>query len=225
MPEPDMYKLNERINEKPETTIDSISGKMYSEPANYEVILHPNRNSNANSDLIRETSIAVSQITLPGKTLETQTEQFYGPAREVVTGETFPDVTAIVRCSVDNREKILIDDWQALAVDPEDYTIGYYEDYIGELEIFQLNRAGNRVYGVKLLECYPITVGDLTYDYGNFNSINTFSVTWKYRKYVSLNLGGQKMLKQKLTSDRHNVFRNSAGLALANRLINGPPGL
>ena len=90
--------------------------------------------------------------------------------------------------------------------------------------IVGITGASGVIYGVKLLECYPITVGDLTYDYGNFNSINTFSVTWKYRKYVSLNLGGQKMLKQKLTSDRRNVFRNSAGLALANRLINGPPG-
>jgi len=220
----DMFRLNQRIAEKPETVMDSIVGKMYSEAAKYEVILHPNANSKANPDLVRETSIAVSQITLPGKTLETQIEQFFGPAREVVTGETFPDVTAIIRCSTDNREKILIDDWQALAVDPEDYTIGYYEDYIGELEIFQLDREGNRTYGVKLLECYPITVGDITYDYGNFNSINTFSVTWKYRKYVSLNLGGQKAQKQQIRSDFATARSSDFIKSIINRSISKPPG-
>ena len=63
----------------------------------------------------------------------------------------------------------------------------YYEDYIGAVQIFQLDENNNRKYGVELVEAFPKTIGAMTLDYSNGNEINKLPVTFSYRWWKNLN--------------------------------------
>ena len=63
----------------------------------------------------------------------------------------------------------------------------YYEDYIGAVQIFQLDEKDKRVYGVELVEAFPKTIGAMTLDYSNGNEIHKLSVTFSYRWWKNLN--------------------------------------
>ena len=160
----------------------------YAKPAKYEVIITPptgyrgsgdNASSNIfgqilneNPDDARKVSMEMSQASFPGMTLETMEDtNIYGPTRKIVSGQTFAEMSTSVRVSNDFKERNFFDSWQRIAANRQDFSVGYYDDYVGTLQIFQLDKEDRRKHGVELVECYPSVVGELQADYGNLNSI------------------------------------------------------
>ena len=84
------------------------------------------------------------------------------------------------------KERNFFDSWQRIAANRQDFSVGYYDDYVGTLQIFQLDKEDRRKHGVELVECYPSVVGELQADYGNLNSIYLLPVTWSYRYWKNL---------------------------------------
>ena len=37
------------------------------------------------------------------------------------------------------REKLFFETWQRLAFDPQTWALGYYDDYVGSIQIYQLD--------------------------------------------------------------------------------------
>ena len=175
----------------------------YAKPAKYEVIITPptvyrgsgdNASSNIfgqilneNPDDARKVSMEMSQASFPGMTLETMEDtNIYGPTRKIVSGQTFAEMSTSVRVSNDFKERNFFDSWQRIAANRQDFSVGYYDDYVGTLQIFQLDKEDRRKHGVELVECYPSVVGELQADYGNLNSIYLLPVTWSYRYWKNL---------------------------------------
>lgn len=175
----------------------------YAQPARYEVIITPpsgyrgsgSASSNLfgqsisnNRDITRKVSLEMSQVAFPGMELETKEDvNLYGPTRNKVVGQTFANITTSVRVSTDFRERNFFDDWQRIAANRNDFSVGYYDDYVGSMQIFQLDKQNNRTHGVELVECFPSVVGELASDYANTNAIHLLSVTWTYRYWKNLN--------------------------------------
>jgi hypothetical protein len=84
------------------------------------------------------------------------------------------------------KEKNFIDTWQRLAAPRTDFSVGYYSDYVGTMQIFQLDHEDKRRYGVELVECYPITMAEQSLDYSTQNAISFLNVTWSYRYWKNL---------------------------------------
>ena len=38
------------------------------------------------------------------------------------------------------------------------WSLGYYDNYVGSIDIYQLDEQDNRRYGVKLVECFPKSI-------------------------------------------------------------------
>ena len=79
------------------------------------------------------------------------------------------------------REKRFLETWQRLSFNPVTWSMGYYDDYTGTIQIFQLDEQDNRRYGCELVECFPKTIAAQTYDYSNINAQQKISVTFSYR--------------------------------------------
>jgi len=109
----------------------------------------------------------------------------YGPEREMVDGYTFGDISSTFRLSSDHKEKQFFDTWQRLAYNPQDFSIGYYYDYVGEIRLYQLDEQDRRRYGIKLLECFPKTVDQMAVTQGA-GDLQRVNVTWAYRYWLSL---------------------------------------
>ena len=164
----------------------------YAKPSRYEVIIAPPPGYSAKvkggpKDVVRKTSLEMAAVAFPGVQLQAEEDtNIYGPPRKIVRGQTFAEIVTQIRCSADMKEKNFIDTWQRLAAPRTDFSVGYYSDYVGTLQIFQLDHENKRRYGVELVECYPITMAEQSLDYSTQNAISFLNVTWSYRYWKNL---------------------------------------
>ena len=176
----------------------------FAKPSKYEIIITPPslqtfQNMSAGqipsrlndlgglSETIRQTSLSCESISFPGRNIDTTPDtNIYGPVREIATGFSYAEVSATFRCSKDMREKRYFESWQRLAYDPQSWNIGYYYDYVGKIQVYQLDEKDQRKYGVELIECFPKTIAAQTLDYGAQNQQQKVSVTFSYRYWKSL---------------------------------------
>ena len=146
----------------------------------------PIMNANTGAGITESLGLMCESFAFPGRNLDSSPDvNTYGPTREVVNGYSFGDVSSTWRLSSDMRERQFFDTWQRLAYNPDNFSIGYYHDYIGEISIFQLDEKDRRRYGIKLLEVFPKTVDQMatTQGAGDLQRVN---VTWAYRFWISL---------------------------------------
>ena len=170
----------------------------FSRPSRYEVILVPPAGTNSNlvssqmqefrgDDTIKQTSLACESISFPGRNIDTTEDtNIYGPVRNIATGFSYADITATFRCSRDMREKRYFETWQKLSYNPATWSMQYYEDYVGAVQIFQLDDNDERTYGVELIEAFPKTIEAQQLDYSSTDQINKLNVTFSYRWWKSL---------------------------------------
>ena len=155
----------------------------------------------------RRISFRCSQITIPGRSLRTAVNgNIYGPNHQIVQGQTFANVEAQFYCGSDLAERYFFEEWQKTTYNPDTYDINYYMEYVGSIEIYQLNEQDERTYGCKLEEVFPITIGGLTYGHGNKNQIQTVTVEFAYRYWRNIATEPQKA---NLDSTLQDILKNS----------------
>lgn len=71
--------------------------------------------------------------------------------------------------------------WSALIMDPVSKRLGYYEDYIGSMEICIFNNLNERLVTAELSEVYPVKLSDLLLAYDN-SEILPLEIEWQYRE-------------------------------------------
>jgi|TARA_R110001592_G_scaffold60334_1_gene183384 hypothetical protein len=210
---------------------DIISGfhsnEGYAVPNRYEVVIRPpaklagglsenvfagaERNSN-----VRDISLRVESVVLPGRTLTTSTENnVYGPNREIVEGVTYADDIAIdFQASSGLDERVFFENWQRQAFNEKTWNIGYYENYTGEMDIYLLDRQDVRRYGLKLWEVFPKTIGATTLTAVEATEIVKTNVSFTFRYWTNLDQNQQapditgRIFETVINSAERNISRN-----------------
>ena len=136
---------------------------------------------------VRATGLRCESISMPGRNMDsTPDSNIYGPEREIVTGYSFGDINAVFQCSSDMREKKYWETWQRLTFNPKTFDIGYYNDYVGTIDIHTLDEQENRRYGCRLVEAWPKTIAAQSLGYADNNTYQTIDVTIAYRYWINL---------------------------------------
>lgn len=65
-------------------------------------------------------------------------------------------------------------------------TLNFIEEYKSDIIIYALDERGNDMYGVKLIDAYPISLTPLDFSSNNENNAQTVSATMTYRKFVTV---------------------------------------
>ena len=165
----------------------------------------------------REVSLKCEQISMPGRNIDTAPDtNIYGPTREIAQGFSFADIDATFQLSSDLKEKNFFDTWQRLSFNPDTWSMGYYDDYVGTIQIFQLDEQNNRRYGVELIECFPKTIAAQTYDYSAVNQQQKVSVTFSYRYWK--NLTDEANLPRSLSDRINTIVLNSVERQIRSRI-------
>ena len=155
----------------------------------------------------RRISFRCDSISIPGRALRTQMNgNIYGPPHEIVQGIVYAPVEATFYCGSALSERYFFEEWQKVTYNPNTYDINYYKEYVGSIDIYQLNEQDERTYGVRLEEAFPKTVAALPYGHGNTNSIQKVSVEFSYRYFR--NLATEKDRKS-LDNTLQDVLKNS----------------
>jgi len=136
---------------------------------------------------VRKTGLRCESISFPGRNLDTSPDtNIYGPTREIVSGFSFAEISATFVCSSDMREKLFFETWQRLAFDPQSWALGYYDDYVGAVDIHQLDEQDKKRYGVQLIEAFPKNIEAQSLGYGQNDTLHKINVTFSYRYWKNL---------------------------------------
>ena len=137
-------------------------------------------------------------ITMPDRTMKTD-EVNNGPGApyHIVTDHSYAEVTATFYADKYLRERQYFELWQQAAFNNLTNNYELYENYVSDIDIFQLGQFANSAgssedpsarddltHGVKLYDCYPTSIGApaLAYD---ANGVMEFTVTFKYRYWMN----------------------------------------
>jgi len=160
----------------------------YALPSRYEVIITSPAEGNA-----RKISLRCESVDLPGRSLNTTLDSnMYGIAPSIVDGITFGGtLTMTFQSSSDLEERVFFESWQELAWNKGTWNVGYYKDYIKEIEIYVLDINNTRRYGIKLMECFPKEIGASSLSYTQATDIIKIPVTMQYKDWETLDINNQ----------------------------------
>jgi len=155
----------------------------------------------------REVSMQCHKIEFPGRNLDsTPDTNIYGPSREIVSGFSFAEITASFYQSNNYKEKQFFETWQRLCYDPNTFAMGYYDEYVGKIQIYSLDNDGLRRYGVELVECFPKTIAAQQLDALPSTVAQTCDVSFSYRYWK--NLTDERDLPQRINDSIRTVLAN-----------------
>ena len=165
----------------------------------------------------RQVSYQCKTIAFPGRNLTaTSDDNIYGPTREIVDGFAYGDITANFYCHNDMREKKFFETWQRLAYNPQTFAVNYYDDYVGTIQIYQLDQRENRKYGVELVECFPKVIAEQPLSSALATSVQEVTVTFSFRYWK--NLTDEGALPKPLLSRIQGVLANQVERKLLSKI-------
>ena len=176
----------------------------YAQPNRYEVlILPPTPRGGGNMDNVyrgkekesnvRNISMRCESVNLPGRNMTTSSDtNIYGPARDIVEGVTYAeDITCSFQSSSGLEERVFFENWQRQAFNEKTWNLGYYNDYVGELEIYLLDKNDQRRYGLKIWEAFPKTINPIALSYGTSGEIIKTEVLFSWRYWTNIDINQQ----------------------------------
>ena len=154
----------------------------------FEVRLNPPPAVNIDANLNRTISVRCQSITIPGTNLSTTPDSnIYGPVREVVDGVNFAGTVDMALIADQGmRVRQYFEKWQQLAYNPQTWDLNYYEDYIGTIDVFLLNKAGQPLYGVRLWETFPKTFGPIELSAATTDGFVAIGVSMAFRYWTNI---------------------------------------
>ena len=174
------------------------------QPNKYEVVIFPptvpaSGNHNPSKRFLsesislsdkKEISLRCESVTLPGRNLSsTPDTNVHGPLREVVNNVNYADSVAMVfQASADLRERVFFEKWQYTAFNPDTWNVGYYNDYIGEVDIYLLDKNNQRKYALRLMECFPKSIAQTDLSYASNNEIIKLTIDMNFRYWITLDI-------------------------------------
>ena len=178
-------------------------------PNLFKVII-PSRGQGTSADF----SILCTNVTLPGRQLQTYDKNIGTKFEKVAYGTVTDDVSMSFLVMNDYGIKKFFDGWQRSAWDNQTYQIGYKEDYVEDIVIQQLKRANNTplsspsfvqsglffqssssrtftpetpeqvIYTCKLINAFPVSMNSIQLT-NELDGIIEFSVQFSYSKWTS----------------------------------------
>jgi T4-like virus tail tube protein gp19. len=128
-----------------------------------------------------------SSISMPEREMTTK-EVRHGnaPARNFVYDMKSAPISATFYADKFMRERSYFELWQKAAMSTsETFNTNYYDNYVSNLNIFQLGQFASRqerddvTYGVQLIDCYPTKIGAIDYSHDT-NNVQTIDVDFSF---------------------------------------------
>nr|DAT28473.1 MAG TPA: Baseplate wedge protein [Caudoviricetes sp.] len=116
----------------------------------------------------------------PGMNILSAEVNYGNQERKFVYGKQFQEVTITFRIDADMAQKKLFDTWMGLMVNPKTKQMGFKDDYVADLKIYQLNDEREITYSYYLINAFPTSVSTLTLGYDQQNTYHKLSVTFAY---------------------------------------------
>lgn len=140
------------------------------------------------SQLPKDLSLRITGVSLPGKNIRTTTdENIYGPSYEVAQGLTYgEEITIEFLLKNNHEERLVFNAWQDYIVSPTTYNVSYYNEYVSNMRVWQLDEQENKTAGIEIRNVYPKTVNAIEYSTESSSQIIKTTVGMTFKEWVPL---------------------------------------
>jgi len=134
----------------------------------------------------KQVNLLAESVSIPGQNIRSVPDDLrYGPARDHAQGVTYGDISMTFICTPGMQEKVYFEEWQKRIIDVGErnskWNAKWYVDYIGEIQIDQLDRQNQMNYQVTIVEAWPKTINAQEFTLSSNDSYQTVSVDFAYR--------------------------------------------
>ena len=173
-------------------------------------IAHPNRYSvhivGCQGMQDRNIDMMCNSITMPGVNMRSVMDEIRtGPIREQAQGVTYGPITCNFIMTDGMEQKLYFQEWMKEVVNTSSvlgegtFEVGFYKDYIGEIEITQLDRSMGPSYGMRLYEAWPKTMNPQEWGWDQNDTFQTLAIEfafhhWEYDVGLGTNLSDTSMV-------------------------------
>ena len=175
--------------------LGSISRQGVSRASDYRVnIQFPGEAARTFGSGISDLSFRAESLELPGRSIQAVTYRDYGAPREIGYSTAYQPISITFLCSRDLRERALFTNWQDMVIgdhrkvnfaDGKSFNVGYYREYVADMEILKYDERGEKMFTVKIVEAYPRTVNAMPLSYGS-DELLRVTVQFQYRYFQEL---------------------------------------
>ena len=131
-------------------------------------------------------------VSLPTKGIASNAQDIYGPPREIPYRETFTEAALSFILDDAFTVKKFFDTWQEGIINTNSGNVNYWLNFVGTINITRLSNDATSFadatdkYKIELREAYPSAVGEIALGHTQGGEILRLSVTFKYRKWMTL---------------------------------------
>ena len=117
--------------------------------------------------------------------------------------------------SAEHRERQYFLNWVDYIYKPDTYNLEYYDNYKRDIQLYQLNKNDEKIAGLKLIDCYPKTIGAIEYAQDN-SEIGQINVEFAFKEHYMTDGNGTEL-------SRDNIPRTSNRTGGQGRSFSGSP--
>ena len=150
-----------------------IAASGLASPNKFEVVFTNIPGARNGAADLTQLSLMCDQVSLAGRDVQAILDLQYGIRRQVVyNAPAYTPLSLSFLCTDGMKEKRILDAWNNRCVNvTKGFNVAYYNDYIGELDVFVLDRSGKkRTYHMHYHEVYPKTVTAIELNHGTTNA-------------------------------------------------------
>ena len=165
-------------------------------PNKFEVIFRSIPGHSQSGDL-NQMNLMCDQASLAGRDVQAILDLQYGIRRQVVyNAPAYTPLSLSWLCTDTMDEKRILDEWNDKCVSVAGgFNVEYYNNYIGELDIYVLDRSGKeRTYHMHYHEVYPKTVTAVELNHGTTNATMRVTAEIQYAFWTtnSIHIGSTR---------------------------------
>ena len=153
-------------------------------PNLFKVHIFTNGVKSPSMDFKKGLAFKCHTATIPGLDIATTDKDF--SYRSYGYQKMYADVSLSFYCGEELRELEFLQNWMKLIIQPSDNRVGYYNDYIGNIDIIKLDRQQKPVMTTHLIDAYPKNISALELGYGTNDEVMSVSATFTYRYYTQI---------------------------------------
>ena len=131
----------------------------------------------------RDISLLCKSASLPGRQMSTLEYQGHRESRKMVNSTTDEEISTVFYITSDMYIKTMFDGWSNAIFNTDKYHVGYKKEFSTDVTIQQLNKENKPVYGVRLHNAFPTSIGGLGLDNSSDNTIQELTVQWSYDRW------------------------------------------
>lgn len=168
----------------------------------------------SSNEIVRGLSLMCNETELPGLQIATSEVSKNGNLLKMPYGILYQNIPMTFLISSELYEKNIIDKWVSKIVNKKTNNIKFYDDYVTDITIHQLDKQDRKVKSIVLKEAFPITVNSMPLNMNDRNTFHRLSVEFSYKKWFDRN--------ELYTEKENNFLENTALYPYVNDILNNP---